>query len=74
MRGSYTNFLINTSRKSVAVERALAEDKEAAELRLARIQNGKHPDYRNGPWEQAQEIASVSKDTRLAGSPRKAAK
>ena len=34
--------------KTDAVERATALRKEQAELRLARIQNGKDPAYQNG--------------------------
>lgn len=33
---------------SSAVEEVMARQKEAATLRLARIQNGTHPDYKNG--------------------------
>lgn len=31
-----------------AVDKAAARHKEDCELRLAKIQNGKHPDYQNG--------------------------
>jgi hypothetical protein len=54
MRGSYTGFIarqvINgtSSVKTDAVEVATALHKEACELRLARIQNGKEPSHQNG--------------------------
>jgi hypothetical protein len=32
----------------IECERRIALEKEQRELRLARITNGKHPDYRNG--------------------------
>ncbi len=56
MRGAYTQYLIQrgkgccggTSCKTAAVEKAFALEKEKAELRLARIQNGKDPAYKNG--------------------------
>lgn len=68
MRGSYLNHWATTP----AVEKAAQEDKEAAELRLARIQNGAEPGHKNGPWEQAQKVANVAKSCPCAGSPRKA--
>lgn len=52
MRGAYIQFQKEKgcccSRKSSTVEQACALRKEEAELRLARIQNGKHPEYQNG--------------------------
>jgi hypothetical protein len=33
-----------------AVDEANALRKEQCELRLARIQNGKEPNHKNGPW------------------------
>jgi hypothetical protein len=55
MRGAFTLYTKQkgcapslTSRRTEAVERAVALRKEKAELRLARITNGKHPDYQNG--------------------------
>ena len=57
MRGAYTSYLTQKGgcnggscggRKTAAVEQAVALNKERAELRLARIQNGKDPRYKNG--------------------------
>ena len=49
MRGAYFQYLKQKgSRKTGAVEEAAARNKEAAELRLARIQNGKEPSMKNG--------------------------
>jgi hypothetical protein len=52
MRGAYFQYLRSkgepTLRTTGAVESARARDKEAAELRLARIQNGKEPSHKNG--------------------------
>lgn len=50
MRGAYTNYLAEKgeSRYTDAVEKIKARAKEDAELRLARIFNGKEPDYQNG--------------------------
>lgn len=50
MRGAYTNFIAEKgeSRYTEAVERIKARAKEDAELRLARITNGVHPEYING--------------------------
>lgn len=63
MRGTYTQHLLRTSTRTPAIERARALDKEAAELRLARIQNGCEPSHKNGtPWEQAQAIAGLAKE------------
>lgn len=48
MRGAYTQFIKSKGMKpSCAVDQATARHKEACELRLARIMNGKHPDYQN---------------------------
>lgn len=50
MKGAYTNYLAEKgeSRYTSAVEKVLARAKEDAELRLARITNGVHPEYKNG--------------------------
>jgi hypothetical protein len=51
MRGAYFQYLKSKGQcscKTDAVESAAARHKEEAELRLARIQNGVHPDYQNG--------------------------
>lgn len=49
MRGAYVQYQkMKGSRKSNAVEQACALVKETAELRLARIMNGTHPDFQNG--------------------------
>lgn len=49
MRGAYIQYLKSKgSRKTNAVEQACALVKEQAEVRLARIANGAHPDYKNG--------------------------
>ena len=48
MRGGRTQQLVNTGSKTDAVERAKAEHKENCELRLAKIQNGADPKYKNG--------------------------
>lgn len=52
MRGAYHNYMKQKgtppSLKSEAVEEAAAQHAEECELRLARIQNGKHPEYQNG--------------------------
>lgn len=50
MKGAYTNYLAEKgdSRYASAVEKVLARAKEDAELRLARITNGAHPEYKNG--------------------------
>jgi hypothetical protein len=50
MRGSYHNYILNTSRLTKTVEDAAAKHKEECEQRLARIQNGKEPSHKNGPW------------------------
>ncbi len=74
MRGKNFCYINNSTGSDVdPVEKATAQYKEECELRLARITNGADPRYKNGTaWEEAQRIASISKDTRLAGSPRKA--
>lgn len=46
MRGSYYGHAFKTD----AVEKARDLQREAAELRLARIQNGADPAHKNGPW------------------------
>lgn len=51
MRGCYNQYLIqkgHTSNLTKAVEDAQALRAEAAELRLARIMNGKEPSHQNG--------------------------
>lgn len=54
MRGAYIQLLkqmgdgVPQSRVATAVEKAKALHKEACELRLARIMNGKEPGYENG--------------------------
>lgn len=49
MRGAYTQFIKSKGvREDDAVEQAHALRQEEATLRLARIQNGVHPDYING--------------------------
>lgn len=50
MRGSYQRFFAvrGDSNKTQTIENALALEKEAAELRLARIQNGAEPSHKNG--------------------------
>lgn len=50
MRGAYTNYLAEKgeSRYTDVVEKLKARAKEDAELRLARIFNGKEPGYQNG--------------------------
>lgn len=52
MRGAYYQYIktkgVAPSLKSDAVEEAHAKRKEDAELRLAKIQNGKDPRYKNG--------------------------
>jgi len=47
------------------------------EERAGKIMNGADPAHKNmswEAWEAAQKIAGISRDTRLAGSPRKASK
>lgn len=46
MRGAYNQFIRQKGLQ--AVENAMAKLKEEAELRLARIQNGKEPSHVNG--------------------------
>lgn len=50
MRGAYYQYIRTngTSRYTDAVEALKAREKEDAVLRLARIQNGAHPDFKNG--------------------------
>jgi hypothetical protein len=53
MRGAFSQFVKSKGyapsvTSADATERAAALHKEQCELRLARIQNGKHPDYKNG--------------------------
>lgn len=51
MRGCYNQYLIqkgHTSNLTKAVEDARAIRAEEAELRLARIMNGKEPSHQNG--------------------------
>lgn len=50
MRGAYTNLIAEKgeSRYTYVVEQMRAKAKEEAELRLARIFNGKEPEYKNG--------------------------
>lgn len=53
MRGAYTQFVKSKGYapsvdSSDATEKAAALHKEACELRLARIMNGKEPKYKNG--------------------------
>lgn len=53
MRGAYTQYVkqkgcCGSVRQCPATEAAHAKRKEDAELRLARIQNGKHESYQNG--------------------------
>lgn len=51
MRGGRFNYTPDATFTTDAVEKAAAEHREACETRLARIQNGKDPDYKNGtPW------------------------
>lgn len=49
MRGGRFNFTPDATFTTDAVERAVAENKEECELRLARIANGADPVYKNGP-------------------------
>lgn len=50
MRGAYYAYLQQngTSRYTDAVEAVKARSAEESEQRLARIQNGAHPDFQNG--------------------------
>jgi hypothetical protein len=50
MRGAYFQYIKakGMGQYSSAVEEVMARQKEAATLRLARIHNGTHPDYKNG--------------------------
>ena len=52
MRGAYYQFVKEkgcpVSRLSDTTEQARVKASEEAELRLARIANGSHPDYKNG--------------------------
>lgn len=50
MRGAYFSYvkMNGVGRYTDAVEEIKAREKENAELRLARIHNGVHPDYKNG--------------------------
>lgn len=50
MRGGRTQQIINTSNKTEAVERAVAEHKEACELRLAKAMNTPKRKV-NTPWD-----------------------
>lgn len=52
MRGAYHNYIKTHGyepRATDTVEQAAALHKEACELRLARIMNGKEPSHQNGP-------------------------
>lgn len=49
MQGAYTSFIKSKGiRAADAVEQARARHKEDCQLRLARIANNAHPEYRNG--------------------------
>lgn len=55
MRGGRTQQIINTSNKSEAVERSVAEHKEACEQRLAKAMNTPKEKV-NTPWPEPQNI------------------
>jgi hypothetical protein len=46
------------------VEKARVRHAEACELRLARIQNGAEPGFKNGPWEVT--LSKIEKDGKSA--------
>ena len=58
MRGGYIQLLseVGSSRVSDVIEQQKAKHKEDCERRLARIQNGAHPDYKNGHPKHAEKF------------------
>lgn len=62
MRGAQFQYIREKglSRYTDAVESVKAREKEEAELRLARIMNGAHPDYQNGHPKDAEKGRKVN--------------